>query len=153
MEINIGSGKIILGNNFSKKCSKREKGHSRLFFPTEYTVIDVETTGLYPSQDRIIEISAIRIRENQVVEKFSNLVKSPHDNYVPDYVTELTGISESMIENDGEPELHVLNEFMQFVGADILLGFNVNFDVNFLYDEIYRIFEKNLTMILSMFFE
>lgn len=142
MEINIGSGKIILENNFSKKYSRREKGHSRLLFPTEYTVIDVETTGLYPGQDRIIEISAIRVRENQVVEKFSNLVKSVHDNYVPDYVTELTGITEAMIENDGDPELHVLNEFMQFVGQDILLGFNVNFDVNFLYDEIYSLFEK-----------
>jgi len=142
MEISVGIGKITFNNGFSKSQTSRRKGNSRLVFPSEYTVIDVETTGLNPGQDKIIEISAIRVRENQVVNEFSSLVKSSQDSYIPGYVTNLTGITESMIEREGKPELQVLNEFMQFVKSDILLGFNISFDINFLYDEIYERFEN-----------
>lgn len=42
--------------------------------PTDYTVIDVETTGLQPVKDKLIEVSAVRIRSGKVTESFQHYI-------------------------------------------------------------------------------
>ncbi len=113
------------------KNTRIYKGKSLLDFPSDYTLIDIETTGLDPNYDEIIEIAAIRIRNNMIDSTFSTLVKP--ERLIDSFITELTGITNDMVANSLpiEPNLYKLHSF---INNDILLGHNVNFDVNFLYD-------------------
>ena len=94
-----------------------------------YTVVDVETTGLSPQKDDIIELSALKVRDNKVVEEFSTLLKSSKG--VNNFISGLTGITNSMLNNAPIIE-DVLPEFLAFIGNDIILGHNVNFDMRFI---------------------
>ena len=66
-------------------------------FPTDYTVIDIETTGLSPDKNNIIELSAIKIRNNKIIDTFTELI-NPNER-INSYITNLTGITNSMVEN------------------------------------------------------
>src|SRR5699024_11220723 len=61
----------------------RQKGIEKPGFPDNYTLIDVETTGLSPYRDRITEMGGLRVRHGEVVATFSELVKFPDSNKVP----------------------------------------------------------------------
>ena len=50
------------------------KGKSLISFPNSFTIIDIETTGLSPIYDQIIEFSALKISNNQIIDTFSSLV-------------------------------------------------------------------------------
>lgn len=109
------------------------KGKSLVLFPANYTVIDIETTGLDPEYCDIIEIAAIKYSDGQRISEYSSFVKPfcPLD----EYITALTGITDNMLADAPDPAV-ALRGFLDFVGSDILMGYNVSFDVNFLYDKI-----------------
>lgn len=60
-----------------------------------FVVIDLETTGLFPAQDKILEFGAIRVRDNQKTDLFSRLVRQ--EKGVPQKITALTGIDEALV--------------------------------------------------------
>lgn len=132
---------IILGNP-REKTIRSEKGKSLLLFPEDCVVLDIETTGLSPSWDEIIEISALRVRDGQIADTFSSLVKP--ENEIDEFITELTGITNEMLAS-APSEADVLPLALDFIGADIIVGHNVNFDINFLYDHSLRLLKKPLT--------
>lgn len=107
------------------------KGKSLLIFPVDYTVVDIETTGLDPRWDEIIELSALRVRNGEVCGRFSTLVKP--ENQISDFITCLTGIANEDVA-DAPTIVEALPGFLGFIGADIIVGHNVHFDVNFIYD-------------------
>lgn len=109
------------------------KGKSTISFPSDYTVIDIETTGLISDIFSVIEVSAIRYRNNIAVDTFSSLVNEPGCE-IDDFIEELTGITRAEIDS-APPVDEVLNDYFEFIGNDILIGHNVNFDINFLYDK------------------
>lgn len=95
----------------------------------DYTVIDFETTGLSPRTCEIIELAALRVRDDQVAEQLQMLVK-PSVPISP-FITELTGITEKMLDN--APAIQdVLNHYLSFLGQDTLMGHNIQFDLGFL---------------------
>lgn len=109
------------------------KGKSLYAFPDDYTVVDIETNGLAAGVCKIIEVSALKVRKDTVRESFSSLIKP--SGKINRFITRLTGITDGMVENaPGARE--VLDGFYRFAGGDILIGHNVNFDVNFLYDSL-----------------
>ncbi len=112
---------------------RKFKGKSLWEFPDDYTVVDIETNGMFSSVCEIIEISAVKFRANIKVGTFSTLIKPKRK--IDWFITKLTGITDAMAEN-GADITEALTEFKQFVGDDILVGYNVNFDVNFLYDNM-----------------
>lgn len=116
-------------NNHHKMI--RDKGDSLLRLDTDYVVVDLETTGLDTKWCEIIEISALKVRDDKIVETFDSLVK-PKDE-IDDFITELTGITNEMLRDAPGIET-VLPAFLDFLGDNIILGHNVNFDINFLYD-------------------
>lgn len=122
------------------------KGNNLISFPSSYTVIDLETTGLSPVYDSIIEVSAIRIKDNQIVDEFSSVTNIPYGGciYISDFITELTGITQEMV-NNAPPLNDVLPEYLEFISDDIVIGHNVNFDINFLYDESLQLCNKPFT--------
>ena len=114
---------------------KRFKGKSRIAFPEDYCVVDIETTGLSPEECEIIEIAAVRYRKGKKAAVFSTLIK-PHSRITP-FITELTGITNDMVEH--APDIsEAIMDFCEFAGSDMLMGYNVNFDINFLYDNLLR---------------
>ena len=120
--------------------TSRDKGKSIILFPEEYIVVDIETTGLDTEFNDIIEIGAIHVKDGKVISTFSELIKPPC-GYVDEFITDLTGITNEMLEG-AAPEEEVLPQFIEFVGDHYIVGHNVNFDINFLYDAIYRHFNK-----------
>lgn len=98
-----------------------------------YVIIDLETTGLDPINDRIIEIGAIRIGdENQ---EYSAIVKQEID--IPKKIRDLTGISAFEIKEGIDEEI-AINELLDFIGEDSLLGYNINFDIKFINEALKR---------------
>ena len=119
---------------------ERQKGKSLLNLPKDYCVVDLETTGLDSEYDEILELAAIRVRNNQVVDTYSQLVKPEEE--IDEFIQRLTGITNEMIANAENIEI-TLPKFLAFVGDDILVGHNVNFDINFFYDNLMRL--KNIS--------
>lgn len=113
----------------------RYKGDSLIKYLDEYTIIDIETTGLDPNFDEIIEIGALKIADGKVIDEFSTLVKPT--SLVSPFVEELTGINNKML-SDAPPIKPAIEAFYNFIGESILVGHNVHFDINFLYDNLYK---------------
>ena len=95
----------------------------------DYTVIDIETTGFDRHKHKIIELSALKIRDDMIVDEYDQLV-DPECN-VPKTVTDLTGITNKMLV--GMPAINeCLADFLKFLGNDVILGHNVSFDLGFI---------------------
>ena len=100
----------------------------------EYIVFDSETTGLSVTDgDRIIEIAAVKIKNCQIVDRFSSLI-NPHRS-IPQESTLVNGITEDMIK-DAPVAVEVLPQLIDFIGGACLVGHNVRFDLNFLCYEL-----------------
>lgn len=109
-------------------------------FKKDYSVIDIETTGLNPGYDTIIELAAIKVRDNIIVDKFSSLV-NPNIK-ISSFITSLTGITNEMLQY--APSLDtVLPEFISFIKDDIVIGHNVTFDLHFISTESLRLLKKD----------
>ena len=93
-----------------------------------YTVLDLETTGLNPKQDRIIEIGAVKVCEGKVVDRFQTLVNP--GRVLEERVCELTGIYNDMLTDAPEIEER-LEALLTFIGDDVLVGHRILFDYSF----------------------
>lgn len=131
--INVEMGRFSIVER--EKIERTLKGKSTIDLLSDYIVFDIETTGLDSSYDEVIEIGAIKVKNNKTVSKFNSLVKPK--NEIDEYITELTGITNEMVKDAPTIE-EVLPDFMDYIGNDILIGHNVNFDINFIYDNLYR---------------
>lgn len=116
---------------------RSQKGTSLLEIPSDFTVVDIETTGLSPAYDSIIEIAAIRYINGSVSDTFNSLLKP--DEYRPcfidSFIEELTGITDDMI-CQAPPSRLVLQDFSSFIGKSTIIAHNAHFDINFLYDNL-----------------
>lgn len=97
--------------------------------PKNYTVIDLEMTGLAPKKNRIIEIGAVRVREG-CIEKTYGMLVDP-ECPIPEKVIELTGITNEMVKGQMDLDEAVAG-LLDFLGEDILVGQNISFDYSFL---------------------
>lgn len=95
---------------------------------SRYVVLDLETTGLSAKNHKIIEIGAIRIVNHRVEESFCCFVNPRMP--IPSRVVALTGITDDMVLK-GKQEDAALEELLTFLGEDIVIGHNVNFDYSF----------------------
>ncbi|MGM9669744.1 MAG: exonuclease domain-containing protein [Faecousia sp.] len=107
---------------------------SIIALPNDYVVIDLETTGFDYNWDDIIEMAAIRYRDGIEVQRYEQLIEVGYS--LPNFITELTGISNEML--SGCPHIEeAIHVFSQFIGDDIIIGHNVSFDMRFL-NKAYR---------------
>ncbi len=94
---------------------------------SDYTVIDIETTGRNAHNCNIIELAAVRVRDNVVIDTFSTFV-NPH-SALPYEIIKLTGITNQMV-SDAPDVSECLKKFIAFIGCDVLLGHNIStFDI------------------------
>lgn len=125
----------------SVKRNRYIDGKLLLAYPDDYTVLDIETTGLSPQNDYITEISAIKYRNNRRVDEFSSLVKP--ELSIPYYITRLTGINDAMVA-DAPAIDEVILSFMDFLADDIIAGYNVAFDLSFIAENLAGHYAKRL---------
>jgi len=97
--------------------------------PPTYVALDLETTGLDADRDTIIEVGAVKFRDDEVLETFSTFVNPGRP--IPRQITDLTGIRDDDVA--GAPGLHdVLPRLARFVGQRPIVGHSVGFDLSFL---------------------
>lgn len=107
-----------------------------------FTVFDIETTGLSVSEDKIIEISAIKVKDHQVVDRFDTFV-NPHQK-LSAFTTKLTGITDSDV-SKAKPIEEVMPEFKAFFEGTILVAHNATFDMGHIHQNLKTLglFEHN----------
>ncbi len=104
-------------------------GRKIIAFPEDYTVIDLETTGLCAGRDLIIEFAAVKVRNGKVTDTFQSLCDPGFP--IPPQIENITGITTEMVRFAPNPR-SVLPDFLDFVNDDFVVGHNVNFDVRFI---------------------
>jgi DNA polymerase-3 subunit epsilon/ATP-dependent DNA helicase DinG len=105
---------------------------------TSIVALDLETTGLDPKTETIIEIGARRFDGHRVEDEFTTLINP--GKHIPEFITGLTGISDEMVRQS--PRIRdVLEQLAAFIGDAPILGHNIKFDLSFL--QKYNLFELN----------
>ena len=117
-----------------------ERGKRLSLYTKDYVVFDLETTGLSPEADEMIEISGIRVREGKAAEEFSTLVNPGRP--IPYAASRVNGITDRMVRK--APDLRdALGRFLAFIGEDVLVGHNIHtFDMLFLYNGAARALKR-----------
>ena len=98
-------------------------------FNGTFVIVDIETTGLDCNKDKIIEIAACKIRDKEIVEKFSSLVNPGID--IPKEIEELTEITNEMVAESPDIKT-VLKQFIDFCEDHTLVAHNAQFDIGFI---------------------
>ena len=96
-----------------------------------FVALDLETTGLSPRIDRMIEVGAVRFRGDEVLATFQSLVRP--EVSIPRAVQELTGIRDADVAKAPPPE-QVLTQLIDFVGDSAVVAHSGHFDLSFLRD-------------------
>lgn len=100
--------------------------------PQQFIVLDLETTGLRSATHEIIEIGAIRVnRDGNEHDTFQTLVRPIKQ--IPKKITELTGITQAMVNADGQEIGTALQALKEFVGDLRIVTFNAAFDMGFIH--------------------
>ncbi|WP_461768102.1 PolC-type DNA polymerase III [Pseudothermotoga sp.] len=94
-----------------------------------YIVVDLETTGLHPMFNEIIEIGAVRIENGEISDEFHTLVR-PKEK-LDSFTVQFTSITDEMLQ-DQPPLEEVLPKFLKFCEGSVLVAHNANFDYRFL---------------------
>ena len=102
---------------------------------SDYIAIDLETTGIRLSKDKIIEVGLLKVKDSHIIDTFSCVINP--DMQVDNKILELTKISENELEN--AKRIHeVINHIVDFCEEYVLLGHNTIFDYSFVKKEANR---------------
>ncbi|MEA3316314.1 MAG: 3'-5' exonuclease [Campylobacterota bacterium] len=97
-----------------------------------FCIVDIETNAPNVSEGQIIEIGAIKLKNNQIIEEYQSLVNV---SQISPFIQEITGITPDMTHNS--PSLKtVLEEFKIFLEDDIFVAHNISFDYKFISDSL-----------------
>lgn len=97
-----------------------------------WVAIDVETTGLDPNFDRIIEVGAVKFRGDETIDTFQSLIDPGADVEISEFIEGYTGIRRQDL--DAAPSFQdVANDILRFIGSAPIVGHNVRFDLGFLH--------------------
>lgn len=108
----------------------------------DYVVFDLETTGISVTNDDVVEISAVKVRDGKVVAEFSTLVNPGRP--IPPMASAVNHITDDMVSNAPAFDV-VLKDFFEFIGDDILVGHNIHtFDMKFIIRDTEKYFGKSI---------
>jgi DNA polymerase III epsilon subunit family exonuclease len=102
---------------------------SILISAQRYVALDIETTGLDPALEQILELAAVRVEDGKITERFSQLIRPTKP--ISPFIIQLTGIDDRMVA-DAPSIQEVLPAFLEFLGEDLILGHNTAFDLRFI---------------------
>ena len=108
-----------------------QKGTLSNKYTPNYVIFDLETTGISPNYDEVIEISALKVKDGKVVDEFNTLVNPGRK--IPFGATQVNGITNEMVA-DAPAFSHVLTQFLDFAEGMVLVGHNIaRFDMKFIW--------------------
>jgi DNA polymerase-3 subunit epsilon len=107
----------------------------QLIRDTTFVVVDVETTGLSPVQDRMTELAMMKVHGGILMEEYSTLINPLVS--IPPSITELTGIDNVMVQ-DAPTAREVVSTMAQFLGRAVFVAHNAPFDWGFVYHTALR---------------
>lgn len=114
---------------------QQHRGSRLSILPYDFVVIDVETTGLNPYSDEIIELAALKVINHRVEDTFQCLIKP--ELPISSYITRINGITNEMVK-DSPCISEMLPLYLEFLGDSILFGHNIRFDINFISESCRR---------------
>lgn len=95
----------------------------RKFLETEFTVFDLETSGLYPDKDEILEIAGIKMRGPEEIGRFEILIQPTKP--IPPEVEKIHGLNELFLLVNGKKSKEAMSDFFSFIGSSIVVGHNI----------------------------
>lgn len=110
-----------------------DSGSDRNFRDEVFSVIDVETTGSMPSNDRIIEFAAYKVHQGKIVDEYTTLINP--GRHIPNFIRDMTGISNEMVykaPSFGE----VAGMVCEFLEGTVFTAHNSQFDYAFVRSEL-----------------
>ncbi len=129
-ETRLGFSKVAKFRKAQKYSNRVSRNRSvRVGNDNTYVFIDIETDGLDEEQNSIIELGAYKIN-NLEAEEFNCMIE--YKKKLPKTIKNLTGITDELLYDKGEPIDVALKKFLDFIGDDILVGYSVNFDIKFI---------------------
>lgn len=131
--------KISSENIPSKKAASKDRmkaSAAKGRYPPDFTLIDCETTGLDPESDLLLEVGALRVRNWVVEDYFSSLIVQ--EKQLADTIKTLTRLSDEEVWDKGMDELWVVSNLLEFIEDDLLIGYNVGFDISFIREACQR---------------
>lgn len=117
----------ILKSGYAKMQKASQDIHA---YPQDYVIIDIETTGLSEIEDEIIEIGALKIIHGELKDTFQRLVICNQE--IPEYIVNLTGIDEALLDAEGVELDEALSDFLKFIEDFPLIAHNIAFDLGFI---------------------
>lgn len=113
-------------NNLSKRNTANWFAELGL---AEFVAVDLETTGLDPQTEQIIEIGAVRFVDGKASDEFQSFISCPKP--LDSFITDLTGLTDADLV--GAPAFgEIADKFSEFLGESVIVGQNVDFDLQFL---------------------
>ena len=94
-----------------------------------YCVLDLETTGISITTEKITEVGIMKVKNGEVIDEFEIFVNP--EKPIPQRVVEVTNITDEMVK-DAETIDKVFPKILEFVGDSIIVAHNASFDVGFL---------------------
>lgn len=108
------------------------------FLETEFVIFDIETSGLNPAYDEILEIAAIKLRGKEIVNRFEALVQPT--KAVSSEVEKIHGLNELFLLVNGRGAKEILAEFFTFIDTAIVVGHNIKeFDWLFILNHLKKL--------------
>ncbi|MDR0407821.1 MAG: 3'-5' exonuclease [Campylobacteraceae bacterium] len=121
-------------NSLGLDVTEKENGDlslatkNRKWQEQRFCVVDIETNNLPLNEAKVIEIGAVTLKNGTILDEFSSLIFT---DFLPDAIVNLTGITVDMLK-DAPSEAETLEKFRLFLGTDIFVAHNVEFDYTFL---------------------
>lgn len=119
-----------LKKGFSKAAKHRLLSVGTRIKELEYVVIDLETTGLDPAVDEIIEVGLVHVKQGVIVNQYHCYVKPTRN--ISDEIKRLTGITNQILEEEGVTAEKAFEDTMRFIEQKEIVGYNTKFDISFL---------------------
>lgn len=103
--------------------------------------VDTETTGLNPQQDRILQLSAVKVDDDfNEIARWDHYIKPSGAYNISEHATAVHGLTKEFIEENGENFADLADDFVEFINGCDVGGYNSNnFDWKFIYNELMRV--------------
>ena len=102
-----------------------------------FIYLDTETTGLNPKKDKIIELAMVVVEDDVIIKEYDEFIN--HHEKISEEVTELTGISNEILEKEGISEVQVMWDiFDLWKPGTVIIAHNTQFDLSFVYELLKR---------------
>lgn len=111
-----------------------KNGGFEMKLPNSYVVIDIETTGFSRRDDRIIELAALKVVDNKIVDEFDSFVNPTIE--IPPFITQLTSITNADV-NNAPVFKDIIIDYLRFIDKCYIVGHNITtFDIGFINQRI-----------------